>query len=496
MRLLAILTTTAALFGAATLGGCTASRAADDAPASTVRNNIELTVYKQDFGMVREVRPVQLVAGANQIRLPEVSRALDPQSVLLRWSGGGGAMPRLVAHSYDLGVSSSGDLLKRYLGREVELVRYGENGRQAERTRGTLMVSDGGDVVLRTRGRFFVNPEGTLVMPADDELVTIPQLSLQVESPAAGPNNLDMAYLTRGLSWSADYVATLDPNQDFLALDCWATVTNRTGVNYPEAQVMLIAGTPNRATRTAAERAPAAEYDAQNMYGRNAFMDGRSKRDSLAPGVTAEAVGDFHAYQIEKPTTIVQEQMNRLLILSSASVPVKKDYNSRLPRLGSWNESYYWTKQPQRGPVQVALIFFNREEDGLGTPLPQGALRVYEPDSSGSLRYGGAAEIRDTPKDQKVDVTLARVFDLFTEYRLVSTKRLDKRTVRKQVEVVLHNQKAGEVTLRLVQRLSGGWKIVKSSHKHQKLDAYNVQWQVPVPAGGEVTLAYTVDLPR
>ena len=84
MRLLAILTTTAALFGAATLGGCTASRAADDAPASIVRNNIELTVYKQDFGMVREVRPVQLVAGANQIRLPEVSRALDPQSVLLR----------------------------------------------------------------------------------------------------------------------------------------------------------------------------------------------------------------------------------------------------------------------------------------------------------------------------------------------------------------------------------------------------------------------------
>src|SRR6266851_617556 len=225
--------------------------AAEPAAPGTARQKLELTVYAQDFGMVRELRPMQLAKGSNRLRLPDVSKALDPHSVLLRWQGSSQSQPQLVAHSYDLGVDSSDALLKRYLGKPVELVRYGQNGREADRQPGTLMVEADGAVVVQTDDHFYVHPNGTLVAPANGDIVTIPQLSVQAESPTAQTTNLEVAYLTRGLSWSADYVATLSPSSSTLSLECWATVTNRTGVDYPIASVSLMAGSPNRAVSVA-----------------------------------------------------------------------------------------------------------------------------------------------------------------------------------------------------------------------------------------------------
>src|SRR5947209_19777012 len=249
--------------------------------------------------MVREVRPMQLARGSNRLRVPEVSKQLDPHSVLLRWQGDAPNLPQLVAHSYDLGVENSAGLLKRYLGKEVELIRYGQNGHEADRQQGTLMVEGNGETVVQTDGRFYVQPTGTLVAPANGDIVTIPQLSVQAESSTAQAANLEIAYLTRGLSWSADYVATLSPTSSFLALECWATVTNRTGTDYPNARVSLMAGMPNRAA------APAHKV---GIFSDSIWIQDETvaRRPASSPAVLAtlaspppEPVGDLHAYRIK-----------------------------------------------------------------------------------------------------------------------------------------------------------------------------------------------------
>lgn len=481
---------------AAGIGWLATRGRAGDAPSSAAqaaRQSVELTVYPQDFGMVSEVRPMQLTAGSNRLHVQDVSKQMDPDSVLLQWTGDAPNLPQLVAHTYDLGVSDPNALLNRYLGREVEVVRYGNDGHEAERQKGTLMVERSGDVVVQSDGNFYVHPSGTIVAPTSGNIVTIPQLSVQADSATAQNAGLQVAYLTRGLSWSADYVATLAPNDRTLALECWATVTNRTGVDYPNAKVALAVGSPNRAVMEAKTRArPKPELD----EGLVAY----TYRPRMAGGSGGgferqEAVGDAHLYRIKNPTTVVQEQMNRLLMLSGTSVSVKKDYNTRPPQLSAWDD-YGWgaSNPPQRGNVAVAVTFYNREKDGLGEPLPQGAIRIYEPDSSGSLRYAGAAQIENTPKDQRVDLTLAGAFDLFTEWRLVKTHKLNKHTIRKQVELLLHNEKAADVDLRVVQGFSGRWKMADESQKHVNLDAENAQWTVHVPAGSKTILRYAVDL--
>lgn len=471
--------------------------AAASVPPATDRQSVQLTVYAQDFGLVREVRPLALTAGVNRLSLLDVSRKLDPESVLLRWQGAGAALPQLRAHAYDIGVGDGDGLLKRYLGKPVDLVRYDTNGHESERQTGTLMNDSGGQVVLQSDGKFYVNPPGTIVASAESGIVTIPQLSVQADSPAAQTAPLEVAYLTRGLSWSSDYVGTLAPGDGALSLECWATVTNRTGTDYPNADVTLIAGSPNRAAQTPESYGGYPGGNDQVEYAAHARMP--VPRPMNAPNLVGGApttAGDFHAYRIARPTTVMQEQMNRLLLLSSARVPIRRDYSATPPALSPWDDGVEYETVggiPRRGDVVSSLTFFNKAADGLGAPLPAGTLRLYEPDASGALRYAGAAGIADTPHDQKITVTLANAFDVFTEWRLLKSQKLNKHTQRKQAELVLHNEKSTPVTLRIVQNLGERWKVVTEPLKHVNLNSSRVQWTVPIPAHGQVPFRFTVD---
>ena len=503
MRKAAVAAGVIVVVGAGTLwivrrGHATETQNATVGANGAVRQAVELTVYSQDFGMVHETRPMQITAGSNRLHVPDVSRQLDPQSVLLGWQGATAAnaqtLPQLVANSYDLGIGNGDALLKRYLGQQVEMVRYGQDGHEAERQKGTLMINGGSQVVLESEGKFYVNPQGTVVAPTSPDIVTIPQLSVQADAAAAQSASLEVTYLTRGMSWSADYVAVLSPRADTLTLECWATVVNRTGVNYPEAKVSLAVGTPNRAAVQAEDKAE------------DSYISRRAAAAPLVPGMMAEgsmrkmaapeAVGDNYMYKIDKPTTVVQDQMNRLLMLSSNHVAVKKDYSTQAPTLTAWDDiSYGWgvDTQSKRGHVAVSMTLFNREANGLGQPLPQGAIRMYETDAGGSLRYAGAAGIDNTPKDARADLTLAQAFDLYTEWNSVKTQKLSKHTLRKQITIVLHNEKAVTTPIRVAQSFEGRWKIVKESTMHRNLNAQQTDWTVTVPAGGTTRLTYTVD---
>ena len=481
----------AGLGALAVLAGCGTQKAmaADKDRLGNVRGAVDLTVYKNDFAQVQETRPVALENGRTKLRIGDVSKQLDPSSLLFDWPGSK-TDASVVANVFDLGVAGGEGLLSRYVGKEVEMVWYGQDGREGSREKGVLEVAANGQLVLHAGDRLLVNPTGMVVAQARSEVVTMPQLSVDVDSSAKQTANLSVAYMPRGMSWSADYVAKLDPESDILKLECWATVTNRTGADYPNAKITLVAGSPNRATRTP-----------MGMDGAMAKMDmsggvnfGGRRAVYVDSAVAAPiATGELYSYPVKARATIAQEQMNRVSMLESPKVSIKKDYSIRLPGAAGY-DYYEWGQngRTHRRNAQLAITFTNEEKSGLGDPLPSGAVRVYEPDAEGTMRYIGAASIQDTPKDTKVDLTLTDVFDVTAEPKIVKTERIDKRSYRTEYEVVLRNQKKGSVSLRLVESIGGKWRVESESHKSVKLNAYENQWTVEVPSGKEVKLRYTV----
>ncbi len=226
--------------------GCVSKSMAATTDNGDASRKVELTVYKDDFAMVRENRPVSLDQGTNKLQISNISSKLDPSSVLFTWPTPGSA--DVFSNTYDLGMPSGRSLLKRYVEARGEPASLrGKTACRARKLTGTLEVATDNSIVLKSNGKYFVDPDGTVTAPDRPDIVAMSQLSVGVDSKSKQSTNLGIAYLTGGLGWSADYVAKLDPTGDTLSLECWATVTNHTGIAFPESKITLVAGSPNRA---------------------------------------------------------------------------------------------------------------------------------------------------------------------------------------------------------------------------------------------------------
>lgn len=459
--------------------GCNRVEAAEtkSMPTGAIRGSIELIIYAADFGQVRETRDVKLEQGRNLVGITDVSKTLDQDTVLFSWLEGKGA--KVVSSTYDLGMNDASQLLKRFLGREVELVYRGENGKEGDRQKGILLVADPGNVVVKVGDNYVMNPTATIEAPANQGIVTIPQLAAEVDSGADQQARMNVSYMTTGLSWNADYTVTLRPDSDVAALECWATVLNRTGVDYPNARISFVAGSPNRAVR---------DTKYERTAGAPASMDSaKADMEYRLYEAQPQAMGELYAYPYTADASIKQDQVNRVRMMNADAVKIQRDYAIRLPY-----EGYGWGNPNQRFPATLSFNIKNDKASGLGDPLPAGSLRVYEPDKGGQPQYIGAATISDSPKDAMLNVTLTNVFDVYATGRLVETKQIDKKQVSTTYEVSIQNQKNRPVSVRLVQGFGGNWSIAQETHRSVKLNGNSAQWTIDAASGGETFLRYTV----
>jgi len=439
---------------------------------------LDLTIYKDDFAMVHERRTLDLRSGANHIRLGGVSRVLDPNSVDFKTTQG----TRISSMTYDLGIGSSGRLMQRLAGKEVDLILDQDSGRAGQRLHGVLEPSADGGFLLRTADSLYVNPRGTLVAPSDSDVDTMPGLAVQVNSASSGSQELGLSYLTRGMSWQADYVAHLAPDRRHMKLECWASVTNGTGIPFKDARLTFVAGQPNRAVQTVSlGRAFAGKVDNGLAMEANA--------PAATPVSAPIAVGELYEYRADGPATLGVDQISRVRMFDKPSVPVKIDYSVDLPPFDGWDVA---TPMPKQS-AQMAIKFENREAGGLGFPLPSGSVRVFETDGDVD-RYTGADTVEDLAKDAHASLTLSKVFDISAEPVVVKARRLSKHVTRRTLRIVLRNAKKSATTVRVVQTIPSSLSVWHDGERPVKLSASQYQWTVLVPAGGTKTVTSTFDL--
>ena len=112
------------------------------------------------------------------------------------------------------------------------------------------MLSTVGGVVLKIGDRIEVlREDGIPARVIFDEvppnLRANPTLSVLANAAAAVNGDVTLAYLTRGLSWSADYVAVFEEAQGNVSLQGWITLTNNSGTTFANASAQLVAGDIN-----------------------------------------------------------------------------------------------------------------------------------------------------------------------------------------------------------------------------------------------------------
>ena len=465
-------------------------------PAEEVkRNKVELTVYNTNLGLVKEERVIELPAGVSELTITDVASQIDATSVHFQ-SMTDPQGCHILEQNYEYDLINRNKLLEKYLDKEIILeksqgnkeVETGEKTKETttmtERTKATLLsISQG--MVIKMGDEIQLDPGGRVILPSLPEgLITKPTLMWRIDNEKPGKHRVELSYLTGGIDWSADYIAITKKNGMFLNLASWVTVNNRTGTDYPDAKLKLMAGDVHRVeprvrpvsvgnTLRAAEVKAPASFEEQPFF-------------------------EYHLYTLTRPSTIKNNQIKQIEFISPRDIATQQIYfydgigPSVTSRVDS-RDSRFTIESNKK--VNVMLELTNSKENNLGVPLPKGKVRVYKEDPKDrSLEFVGEDSIEHTPKDEKVRLHIGDAFDIVGEHILVDFKKISDRVCEETFKIELRNHKDKDVEVRVIEHLYrwSNWEIIQKTQGYEKLDARTIQFLAQVPKDGKREITYIV----
>lgn len=436
------------------------------------RESVTLTVYSDDLALVRERRRLELPTGLTHLSLRDVTAHLRPETAMLRATSG--PPLRLIEQQFDYELLTPQRLLEKSVGREVTVLRPNPTTGEDRREKATVLAAAEGPI-LRFADRIEAGVSGRIAYETVPQgLFDRPTLSVLFDA-TGGKQALELSYLTSGMSWRADYVANLAVDGRSLDLNGWVTLSNRTGVSFDNVALALVAGNLNR-VRAQAPRA-FERVEAQMAAGRAAPME-----------PAEEQLADYHLYRFERPTSIADNQIKLLALLTARQVAVRREY---VLTGGDWlfRDRLRQMSQKQRPST---FVFFDNKSGDLGRPLPGGVVRVYARDSTGAAQFVGEDRMRPTAKNETVKLDLGEAFDILAERTQSAFRRIAKNVVESSWRIELRNAKDEAVAVKVLESMPDDWEIVQESAPHVKDEAHRAQWQVQIPAGGNATLEYVV----
>jgi hypothetical protein len=476
----------AAVFaGFAMVNGRAAPAAVDPLPdetplAATLRDQTDLavTVYNSNIALVRDIRQISVPGGTTDLRFLDIAATVNPATVHFR-SLSEPSRLAVLEQNYQFDLLDPQRLLKKYVGRDVKLIRRRTDDgttTQEEVTARLLAYNDapvwqiGSEIVTGLHAEQYRFPE------IPENLHSRPTLVWRLENTGGREHRIETSYLAGNMKWNADYVLTIARDDKRADLDGWVTLSNTSGTSYRNARLQLVAGDLNRV--------PEAQVYGQAMA--RAAVAERVEADAFA----REAFSEYHLYSLSRRTTLFENETKQIALLAGSGVPVEKVY------VVNGQHVYYRNRQNPGSPLKDAVRVYyklrNDESSGLGMPMPGGTVRVYQADTKGGVQFAGEDRIEHTPKDEIVTLEIGRAFDIVCERKQTDWERIADQVYEMSYEITLRNHKEAPITVEVNEPIAGDWQMLQSTHDATKTDAWAARFHVPVGANAESVLRYRV----
>lgn len=517
----------AAAFTCLILSAAFAQEPPATAPVAAAQSNFALTIYStvdpatfdpqdavkqaaQDptgaqqipgYGVVREIRGIDLNPGENTLKFTDVAAGIDPTTVAFK-SLTAPESTSVLEQNFEFDLVNPDKLLQKYVGKQIILNRKqvpltDEKTRQPETIEAKLLSYDGNTYVLQTDNRRLPvelvprSADITEIKLFDLEtgLITKPTLVWKLQADKGGRHDAQVTYQTDGLTWRADYNLVVSKDDTATDLSAWVSILNLSGASYPNSKLKLVAGDVQRLERPD-----------RNGGGGGLFGGGTPKPDT---GFAEKAFFEYHLYTLGRTTSLPNNSTKQVeLFPARTAIPLTKVYvyYGVAPAWRHWDGSDHRSDRDlgilMNKKVDLYLQINNTEKGHLGIPLPAGRVRVYKKDEAdGASEFVGEDIIQHTPKDEQFSVRLGSVFDIVGERRQTSfTTSEDQRSATESFEITLRNHKKEPVTVIVKENLYRwvNWEITASSDKHESADARTIHFPVTVPPDGEKKVTYTV----
>jgi hypothetical protein len=497
---LALLSMAAIVAMAAISASAQAAAAKDDGRARIAgeRKTVDLTVYNSNFALVREERLIPLGKGTNRVLVPEIPATIDPTSLHFS-SLTDPAGVRVLEQNYQYDLVNQGKLLEKYLGKQVEFLRL-DPEKKKEYSVGGRILSVGGNpeqygagegvnagLVAEIGGKIELNPAGRLVLPSLPEgLVLKPQLEWMLTSAKEGEHRAEISYLANSISWSCDYVALLNKDDDHIDLKGWVTLVNNSGTAFKDAGLKLVAGDVNRV------------QEQPVMYMRSEMKMAAAE----APQFQQKELFEYKIYSLQRHTDLGNNESKQIELVAAKNASARKllIYDGLEDGWRYWvgNEGYRTQStfgQQSNPKVGVYMAFRNDEKSGLGMPLPKGKVRVYKRDDDGREQFVGEDQMDHTPKDEEVRLYLGNAFDVVgsraqTDFRTLSSGHVIEETF----EIKVRNHKKDAVDVMVYEHPWRGsqWEVVKTTVQGEKIDQTTLRFPLKIAPDKEKSVVFTL----
>jgi hypothetical protein len=436
------------------------------------------------YAVVHERRAFDLKGGSQDLAIDGLPSALDSEALSLRFPGKG---TRVVSQRLLLGQGFDG-AVAGLVGHEVTVI--GTTGQPI--ATGTL-VRGGDTLVVRDAGgqASLVKNYAALRASGATDFARGSTLQVRVDGGSAGATTAQLDYPTSGLGWRGAYVATIAPGASCkMSFDASASIANRSGRDWKDVSLKLVAGDANRA------KAPPQP---------KMFM-ARGVVAMAAPAPAADmqqaTLGDLRTYTLPKAVDLPDGSVTLTPLYDSRTIDCEREavYDTNMRYYGNQPRLERDIGMPPSTPI-VSNVRFKAFD-----ALPAGYVRVLTVDRDGNAELLGEGRLDDTPKNKDATISLGNAFDLTATREQTSfsadpaARRMDDGT-----RLVLSNASdtVRTVTVREHPSRWRAWTVASSSVKPTKTTPEVLEFKVDVPANGSVNLDYVVrytwteaDLPR
>ncbi len=488
---------------------------------SALRAQTALTVYNQNFAVVRETVPLDLSKGINAVTFDQATLHVEPDSVVLRDPTGKVAL-RILEQSYRADTASQGLMLSLFEGKELDFLvrdrenkeytvrgkiirsgytpnvaaaqRYGNQFYQRQMAMGSWQHGGGGGgPIVEVDGKLRFSLPGEPIFPSlADDTVLRPTLSWQLASDRAAQVKAELGYITGGLSWESAYNLVSPEKGDTLDIVGWVTIDNQSGKTFADSKVKLMAGDVSKLVP-----------DSPSGPLSRSFL-GVAASAEMAP-VTQKAFDEFHLYSLPRPVTLRNRETKQIEFLRATGVKAATIYiyngaDLSGNRYRGWNDEavrnnrdYGTVSNPK---VWVYREFKNTKENGLGLPMPKGRTRFYrQDDADGAIEFTGENTIDHTAENETVRIYTGDAFDIVGERKRTDYKLSNRNDeVEEAFEIKVRNRKKETVEVRVTERMYRwfNWSLVENSDPYVKTDDRNIEFRVTLKPDEEKVLTYRV----
>ena len=441
---------------------------------SVITAQTSIKIYNQGRALVQEERQKKFSqTGKQNLLVLKLPNSTESSSINLFSNE-----MQFISKEYIYRPISIESLLNVNANREIELVKYGEDGNITFSKKGKL-ISNVNVPVFEIDGKIVINPPYNYrFSDIPDDIKDYPYLKCVVNSLSKNAD-YNLTYLTRGIGWEAEYnlYLTSDINSE---IEGWYSIQNDNNIAYEDVDVTLVSGEVNFEVQG---------HNSQFAKLRTtAAMARTGSTQSMQPEIGETE--NYSLFHIPEKISLSAKSQIRNKFVNESQLPYNNNYHI------SHSLSRFRRNTPAQTinvPVFVRIELLAKNVGDF--QLPKGKYTVYEKDGD-DLTYIGASLSGIAEGDDVIKLEIGKTHDILCTFTVQGYK-INKNRGDVDLDVLFENRKDKPVTIKWIEHFSDGrWEITNTKQKYIKLDAYRVEFTVEVPEKSKKKVAFSAKIEK